>query len=70
MAFGHEVFKAVGLKQLASDGETWVPLSSGRILLQAEFAEVSYRNIQIKPLAGGPLRVASNAEPADGESNN
>jgi len=30
------------------------PLTSGRIALQAEGAEVSYRNIEIKPLAGTP----------------
>ena len=31
------------------DGK-WVPLAKGKILFQAEGAEVLYRNIEIKPL--------------------
>ena len=62
---GKEVFRATDLTQFATDGETWIPLKSGRILLQAEFAEVLYRNVQIKPLAGGPFRVP---DPSSAES--
>jgi hypothetical protein len=59
---GHEVFRAKNLKQLSSDGKTWSPLTSGRILLQGEYAEVQYRNIAIKPLAGGLFRVGNEAK--------
>jgi hypothetical protein len=59
---GHEVFRAKNLKQLGSDGKTWSPLNAGRILLQGEYAEVLYRNIEIKPVAGGPFRVAEVAK--------
>ena len=31
-------------------GQEWVPLSKGKIALQLEFAEVSYRNVEIKEL--------------------
>jgi hypothetical protein len=54
---GHEVFRATKLRQLDTDGKTWIPLNSGRILLQGEFAEVQYRNVQIKPLPGQPFHV-------------
>jgi hypothetical protein len=54
---GHEVFHAENLRQLAADGENWLPLKSGRIVLQAEFAEVMYRNIRIRPIEGGPFRM-------------
>ena len=65
---GHEVFRAKKLKQFDSDTQTWIPLTSGRILLQAEFAEVLYRNVQIKPLEGGPFRVANQAKPTENTS--
>jgi hypothetical protein len=61
---GHEVFHATNLQQLDTDQKTWIPLKSGHLLLQAEFAEVMYRNIQIKPIEGGPLRVTDSPEPA------
>ena len=32
------------------DGESWVPLERGRIVLQAEGAEVFYRSAQLRPL--------------------
>jgi hypothetical protein len=36
--------------------------------LQAEFAEVQYRNVLIKPLEGGPFRVVEpSEEPKSGE---
>jgi hypothetical protein len=31
------------------------PLASGRILLQAEFGEVFYRNVEIRAIESGPL---------------
>ena len=31
-------------------GQEWVPLSKGKIALQLEFAEVSYRNVELKEL--------------------
>jgi hypothetical protein len=60
---GYEVFRAKNLKQLNTDEKTWIPLSSGLVLLQAEFAEVQYRNINIKPIEGGPLQVSESAPP-------
>jgi hypothetical protein len=53
---GQTVFEATNLRQLDSDSKTWEPLTKGRIALQAEFAEVFYRNIEIRPLAEGPLQ--------------
>jgi hypothetical protein len=38
-------------------GDTWVPLTAGRIAFQAEGAEVFYRNIEIKPVPGGPFEA-------------
>jgi hypothetical protein len=35
------------------DGDTWVPVTGGRIAFQVEGAELYYRNIVIKPLDGG-----------------
>jgi hypothetical protein len=51
---GHIVFRATNLKQLSPE-KTWQPLAHGRIILQAEYAEVFYRNIEIKPIADAPL---------------
>lgn len=39
------------IRELASNGKDWVPLSKGKILFQVEGAEVRYRNIEIKTLA-------------------
>lgn len=61
---GHEVFRAKNLRQLGDDGKTWAPLGSGRILLQGEYAEVQYRNIKIRPLAGRPFRINGERRPA------
>jgi len=44
------------LEQKSDSGE-WVPLTAGKILLQAELAEVYFRNIEIKPLPTGPFRA-------------
>jgi hypothetical protein len=54
---GHTVFEAINLRQLSTD-KNWEPLARGRIALQAEFAEVFYRNIEIRPIPEGPLRPA------------
>jgi hypothetical protein len=52
---GHTVFQATDLRQLEPDKKNWAPLMHGRIALQAEFAEVYYRNIEIRPIPDGPL---------------
>jgi hypothetical protein len=64
---GHTVFRADELLELGSEplssplpkGETdkrnWEPLARGRIALQCEFAEVYYRNIEIRAIPDGPL---------------
>jgi hypothetical protein len=62
---GHEVFRATKLRQLDADGKTWIPISSGHIELQCEFAEVQYRNVRIKPLEGRPFRVATESPRAE-----
>jgi hypothetical protein len=61
------VFRAKDLKQLGpapiltplsaaeKDKLRWEPLAHGRIALQCEYAEVFYRNIEIRPIPGGPL---------------
>jgi hypothetical protein len=56
---GHTVFAANDLRQLDSNKNTWERLTHGRIALQAEFAEVLYRNIEIRPIAEGPLIPAA-----------
>jgi hypothetical protein len=55
---GHTVFEATNLSQLSADNKNWGPLTKGRISLQAEFAEVFYRNIEIRPIPEGPLHPA------------
>ena len=52
---GHTVFEAKDLQQLGPDEKNWETLPQGRIALQAEFAEVFYRNIEIRPIPEGPL---------------
>jgi 3-keto-disaccharide hydrolase len=66
---GLTVFKATNLKQLGPAAEVsekatkdaaqkdWEPLAAGRIALQCEFAEVFYRNIEIRPIRGGPMEA-------------
>lgn len=51
---GQEVFRGKNLEQLRSGKNDWVPLSSGRIVFQAEYAEVYYRKIEIKELPKSP----------------
>jgi len=64
---GQTVFRATDLRQLetplsaspakASDvaKQKWGPIKRGRIALQCEFAEVFYRNIEIRAIPQGPL---------------
>jgi len=52
---GHTVFEATNLRQLNTNNQSWEPLVKGRIALQAEFAEVFYRNIEIRPNQERPL---------------
>ena len=47
---GKVVNRATDLRELDETGTKWIPLTKGRILLQAEGAEVLYRNIEIKQL--------------------
>jgi len=46
---GHIVNEAINSKKVKEDGTT-APLTNGHILLQAEGAELFYRNIHLKPL--------------------
>ena len=49
---GRAVMRAWDIKQPAQDDPTaYLPVSSGRIMLQAEGAEVYFRNLQIKQLS-------------------
>lgn len=57
---GHPVFHGNKLARLGDDNKTWEPLPAGRIAFQAEYAEVFYRNIEIQPIAGGPLQPTAN----------
>ena len=52
---GHTVFEATDLRQLDIANKTWQPLTHGRIALQAEFAEVLYRNVELRPLSTSGL---------------
>lgn len=47
---GHLVNEAFDIKSWDETTETWVPLNAGKILLQAEGAEIFYRNIVLVPL--------------------
>ena len=42
--------RVTGLKRWDAASETWDPLDHGKIALQAEYAELFYRNIRIRPL--------------------
>jgi hypothetical protein len=64
---GETVFRAKDLMQLGPrplttplkkgevDKREWEPLAQGRIALQCEYAEVFYRNVEIRAIAEGPL---------------
>ena len=47
---GKMVNKAIGMKYWDEEKHMWLPLTKGKILLQAEGAEIYYRNIKIKQL--------------------
>jgi hypothetical protein len=48
---GHLVNDITQLKRWDEAAQAWRPLTKGRILLQAEGAEIFYRNISLQPLA-------------------
>jgi hypothetical protein len=52
---GHTVFKGRNVRTMASGDKPSEPLTAGRILLQAEYGEVFYRNVEIRPIESGPL---------------
>lgn len=47
---GHLVNEAIDMKYWNSDSSSWLPLTKGKILLQAEGAEIFYRNVALKEL--------------------
>ena len=51
---GHVVNEAIDMKQWNPTTKSWTPLTKGRILLQAEGAEVSYRNVILTALPASP----------------
>lgn len=51
---GHVANSVTALKYWDAASNSWLPLTKGKILLQAEGAEILYRNITIQPLAPLP----------------
>jgi hypothetical protein len=51
---GELVNEATGMKRWDEAVQTWRPLTNGFILLQAEGAEVFYRNVRLAPLPAPP----------------
>jgi hypothetical protein len=52
---GRAVMRAWDIKQPSQeDPSQYLPVTSGRIMLQAEGAEVWFRNLQMKPLVKKP----------------
>ncbi len=47
---GYVVNEAIDMKQWDEEEQQWIPLTSGPILLQAEGAEIFYRDVKIKEL--------------------
>lgn len=47
---GHVANRLTGLKTWDPATSTWVPLTKGKILLQAEGAEIYYRSVVLQPL--------------------
>lgn len=47
---GHLVNEAIDMKYWDSDKEEWLPLTRGKIMIQAEGAELLYRNIYLEGL--------------------
>jgi hypothetical protein len=64
---GQTIFRAKNLQELSTpasaktlskeevEQQKWVPLTTGRIALQCEFAEVFYRGMEIKEIGRGKL---------------
>ena len=50
---GQLVNKALRMKYWDADSKKWLPLARGRILLQAEGAEILYRYVTLTPLNAG-----------------
>lgn len=48
--------RATDLKAWDRARKAWMPLTHGRILLQAEYAEIYYRNIRIRPLTPAEMK--------------
>ena len=65
MVNGHVNHRLSNLEQRSEDGSKWTPLVGGRIVLQAELAEVYYRAIRIRPIPTGPFRPEGSALVAD-----
>lgn len=51
---GHVANRVTGLKYWDAATSSWQPLTKGKILLQAEGAEIFYRDITLQPLAPLP----------------
>lgn len=51
---GHAANRVTGLRHWDAATASWQPLTRGRILLQAEGAEIFYRNVMLQPLAPPP----------------
>jgi hypothetical protein len=47
---GHPVMRVSDMQKWTGTG--WAPLTQGKILFQAEFAQIWYRNIKIRPVRG------------------
>jgi putative membrane-bound dehydrogenase-like protein len=57
---GYIVNRCAGIRQRSpTDPDAWIPLTSGRILLEFEATEVFYRDIEIRPL--GPKETLDSA---------
>jgi hypothetical protein len=54
MVNGKVVNRCTDIQQRGPD-DKWIPLTAGRIALQAEGAEVYFRKIQIRSMDGGPF---------------
>jgi hypothetical protein len=56
MVNGKVVNRCTDIQQ-PGEGEKWVPLTAGRIAIQAEGAEVFFRKIEIRPIDDGPFEA-------------
>ena len=48
--------RAKDFKQWDEPSKSWVRLGHGKIAIQAEFAEIYYRNIRIRPLTAEEMQ--------------